>query len=241
MLADSSFPSPFGSLAPDLHLPGTAKHQLFTFIANELPCWRDRPDRPPATAETELTSLLCAHLNDAARFSDGWSRIQFLPEEPDEIRKGRKIDLSPKPLGTTIVIEGRRHTLFDKLFPVECKRLPMPDPSNAKRDEWEYVVNRNGSTGGIQRFKEANHGADHSFAGMIGFIQDESDGPAWLAHVNGWITELCKEDNSTWSETEQLTVISHTKRQKLLCCQSNHDRPSLGSKIEINHAWIEMN
>ena len=95
MLSDTPFPKPFGSLSPELHLPATAKHGLFDFIADEMPAWRDDPDRPVATAETVLTSSLCAHLNTVARHSEAWNRIQFLPEEPDEAKAGRKLTCRP--------------------------------------------------------------------------------------------------------------------------------------------------
>ena len=96
------------------------------FIADELPRWRDHPERKPETSETALTDQFCDHLNSAARTSDGWSRIQFRTEVPDEVRPGRAIDLAPKPCGAVLVIEGRRHTQFDTLLPIECKRLPTP-------------------------------------------------------------------------------------------------------------------
>jgi len=114
-----------GSLSTDIHAPATFRYKLLDFIASELPKWRDRPDRPVESSETVLSSQLCAHLNGAARHSAGWDVLQFRPEERDEENAGRKIDIVPAPCGTTICIEGRRHTDFDSILPIECKRLPF--------------------------------------------------------------------------------------------------------------------
>ena len=238
MLSESSIPTSHGAFAEELHLPGTARYALFDFITIELPVWRDHPNRQPETSETILTSTLCAHLNTAARFSEAWSHIQFLPEEPDETRRGRKIDLAPKPLGAVIFIEGRRHTQFDKLFPIECKRLPTPKGNG--RDEWEYVITRQRSTGGIQRFKEGHHGATHTFGGMIGYIQDDSH-EHWLTQVNGWISELSKQAGSDWSEREHLSLTANDGHKRLSCYRSNHRRIVVDADIELRHSWLTMN
>src|SRR4051812_14494117 len=76
-----------GSLNKEVHLSAASRYELLDFIANELPRWRDRDDRPNATAETSLTSQLCAHLNSVARHSAGWDFLQFRVEEPDEQAK----------------------------------------------------------------------------------------------------------------------------------------------------------
>lgn len=153
-----------GKLAKDIHLPATSLYELLEFISYELPRWRDRIDRPNKTSESALTSQLCAHLNSAARHSNGWDFLQFRIEEPDEAYAGRKIDLIPAPSDATVWIEGRRHVDFDSLMPIECKRLPTPPGKD--RDEREYVFNQNASTGGIQRFKDGHHGAVHLIGGL---------------------------------------------------------------------------
>jgi hypothetical protein len=154
-----------GTLKKDVHLPGSSLRELLDFITDELPRWRDRPDRNPETSETILTSQLCAHLNSAARNSHGWDILQFRIEEPDEQQRGRKIDLVPAPCGAIVWIEGRGYTDFEFLLPIECKRLPTPRGQD--RDEREYVFSQYTSTGGIQRFKAGHHGASHSLGAMI--------------------------------------------------------------------------
>ena len=187
MLTDSFDIVQSGRLDRDIHLPYTAKLELVCFIAEELPRWRDHPDRPTAHAETTLTEYLCDHLNSAAYYSTTWSHVQFRTETGDETRGGRKIDLTVKPRAATLIIEGRRHSQFDALFPIECKRLPTP--TGKDRDEREYVTTEPGTTGGIQRFKFGYHGAAHTFAAMIAYVQEQSFSH-WLCQVNCWIRDL---------------------------------------------------
>ncbi|MEX1233125.1 MAG: hypothetical protein WEB58_22940 [Planctomycetaceae bacterium] len=238
MLSDSQIVGSHGGFVEDLHLKGTARYELFDFVTGELPRWRNHSERTSATSETVLTSTLCAHLNSAARFSDAWNRIQFLPEEPDETWQGRKIDFAPKPLGALIFIEGRRHTLFDKLFPIECKRLPIPKGND--RDEWEYVISRKGSTGGIQRFKEGHHGAAHEFGGMIGYVQEGSP-ENWLAQINNWISELVAQSTNGWDHDDKLRLLKPNNENRVSQYSSHHRRPTVGSDIELRHSWVTMN
>ena len=237
MLSDLSVPGSCGYFADELHLPRTAKHELFEFITSELPRWRDHPQRSADQAETVLTNALCSHLNTAARYSVGWSRIQFLPEEPDEVVKGRKVDFAPKPLGATIVIEGRRHTQFDKLFPIECKRLPTP--SGQGRDPREYVIVDGGTTGGIQRFKDGLHGASHSFGGMIAFVQ-EGACDHWLCSINEWITELAQQEASRWTTQDELRLVNSDEVLGVFTYCSTHGRKPAQGIIELRHSWIKM-
>src|SRR4051794_19663615 len=97
-----------GMLAPEVHLPASSRFALLNFIADELPRWRDRPERKPEASETVLTSQLCAHLNSVSRHSNGWDMLQFRVEESDEESRGRKIDLIAAPCGVKLTIAGRR-------------------------------------------------------------------------------------------------------------------------------------
>ena len=83
MLADSPKEVQSGTLDKEIHLPGEARQHLVEFIAEELPRWRDHPDRPPKDAETALTEHLCDYLTGAARDSTTWSHIQFRTETGD--------------------------------------------------------------------------------------------------------------------------------------------------------------
>lgn len=228
---------PLGSLSKDAHRPETFIHELIDFIANELPRWRDRPDRKTETAETGLTSQLCAHLNSAARHADGWDVLQFRTEETDVQHKGRKIDLVPAPCGVTICIEGRSYTDFDPLLPIECKRLPTPKDKG--RDEREYVISQYASTGGIQRFKDGHHGSAHIHGAMIGYVQ-EGTTLLWYGRVAKWITDLAEDGASGWRAEDQIHLESDDRTLRLAVLRSSHERQRLPS-IEIRHLWLEMN
>jgi hypothetical protein len=238
MLADFPTIPQAGKLEPEVQLPGTARYALLDFIADELPRWRDHPERKPETSETALTGQLCDHLNSAARTSAGWSRVQFRTEVRDEVRPGRAIDLAPKPCAAVLIIEGRRHTQFDTLLPIECKRLPTPEEKD--RDEREYVVTATGSTGGIQRFKFGHHGADHRVAAMIAYVQDQTFSH-WLTQVNIWIRDLSSQTDSAWSASDGLKPLKDNPTAGLCILHSHHQRGGRLEEIDLQHLWIRMN
>ena len=168
MLAESIDRKPsIGALSQHVHASGASRLALLSFIAQELPRWRNRTNRPAETAENALTSQLCAHLNSVARHLQSWDCYQFRVEEGDEVKAGRKLDLVVSPCGAVLWIEGRSYTDFDTIVPIECKRLPTPKGLN--RDEREYVNVAAGSTGGIQRFKDGNHASAHTIGGIIAY------------------------------------------------------------------------
>jgi hypothetical protein len=238
MLANTSNDVQLGRLDRDVHLPSTAKLELVDFIAQELPRWRDHPDRPSEQAETALTEHLCDHLNGATYHSTVWSHVQFRTETRDETHDGRKIDLTVKPRGAVLISEGRRHCQFDALFPIECKRLPTPREKD--RDEREYVITESGTTGGIQRFKFGFHGAAHTFAAMIGYVQEQTFSH-WLSRVNGWIRDLSGKTSSVWSESDALQPLHDNAVVGLCTLNSHHQRAEGLNECELRHLWIRMN
>ncbi len=227
-----------GFLNRDVLLPAASLYALIEFITDELPRWRDRSDRKAETSEISLTSQLCAHLNSAARHSTGWDFLQFRTEVPDEQHKGRKIDLIPAACGATVWIEGRRHTDFDTLLPIECKRLPTPKDKD--RDEWEYVINRHASTGGIQRFKAGYHGAAHRLAAMIAYVQKGTP-LLWEKRVSEWIEELVESGQPGWTAKDFLRLERNDKAQRLAVFRSLHARDGGLREIELCHLWLKMN
>lgn len=225
-----------GRLSPELHLPERWRAALVAFIAEALPVWRDDPDRPAATAETELTAQLCGFLNSASRHSQGWDYLQFRVEEPDEKKKGRAIDLVAAPSGVRVWIDGRRYSQYEALFPVECKRLPTP--SGPGRDEREYLHSRHGSRGGVQRFKAGDHGSAHRNAGMIAYVQ--SDGiEAWRQRVSEWILELIAA-LPDWSSTDMIELQRHDLAQRIAVLKSHHPRDKDLVPLALDHLWIEL-
>jgi hypothetical protein len=237
MLASNpSHSSTVGALSGSVQKPATFRHELIEFIADELPHWRGRSERPQATSETVLTSQLCAHLNSVTRHSPGWDVLQFRVEEPDETQPGRRIDLVASPSGTEIIIEGRRHIDFDSIMPIECKRLPTPP--GAGRDEQEYVFHRMGSTGGIQRFKAGHHGAAHDFGAMIGYVQEETTA-VWEERVSAWIGGLIGVQ-AGWTQQDALRRERLDPAARLAVLSSTHARASGLADIHLRHLWVEM-
>jgi hypothetical protein len=238
MLADRSTNEDTGRIEAGVLLPGTARHGVIEFIAQQLPCWRDHPERPSTLAEPMLTDQLCDHLNTAAGKSTTWDYIQFRTEVPDEVNHGRKIDLAAKPRATTLIIGGMRYTQFRMLLPIECKRLPTPREKG--RDEREYVVTEPGTTGGIQRFKFGHHGAAHNLAAMIAYVQEQSH-VYWVEKVNSWIRDLAMEDGASWSASDLLQPSSEDPDTGLCMLRSRHKRAGDLGECELRHLWIKMN
>jgi hypothetical protein len=226
-----------GGLAAGLHRPVTWLIELIDFIAEQLPLWRDRPDRRRVAGETPLTAQLCAHLNSVARKSPGWDVLQFRMEEPDAIKRSRRIDLAPAPAGETIWIKGRRYSDFDPLLPIECKRLPTP--SGTGRDKREYLLVSTGSTGGVQRFKAGHHGAAHTQGAMIGYVQDGSVA-SWVARINAWICELVRASVAGWTVNDRLRLDRHDSGRRLAVLISEHQREHGLQSIALRHLWIEI-
>ncbi len=117
------------------------------------------------------------------------------------------------------------------LFTIEAKLLPTPiRGKKSKRKKYEYVY---GKSGGIQRFKDGNHGLDHQLEllpenGLIAFVKKEQF-EHWLPTINQWIKDV------EWDESEQLQkVYFNTTTAKLL---SKHKRVD-GSDLTLHHFWV---
>lgn len=238
MLADRShIPFPCGKLDPDVLEKGEFVRALLQFIVANLTSWRDSPDRPRAESETILTGQLCEYLNSASRRTKGWDALQFRTEVADELHQGRKLDLVAKPCNAVIFIDGRRHTEFDSLLPIECKRLPTP--KDHKRDEREYVFSSNSSTGGIQRFKAGHHGASHTHAAMIAYIQEEN-AEFWAQRISEWISRLAESGTDGWTDSDGLFLTESDPVLKVAVLRSRHARIDQ-SLIDLQHLWLQMN
>ena len=238
MIADSFDHSPkTGSIGTTIHMKAESLYELLNFISAELPIWRDRSDRECETAEERLTSQLCAHLNTAARMTEGWDILQFRTEIPDEGYKNRSIDLAPSPCGSVVCVEGRRCTEFDMILPIECKRLPTPRAKD--RDEREYVFDKNATKGGIQRFKLGFHGSRHNYGAMIAYIQQDT-AATWYDRVTSWIKDLVRAGQPDWSKNDLLDLVKASPDTGVTIYRSMHHRNSALTDIELRHLWLEM-
>lgn len=232
-----------GNFRQDLHKPATFLYEVIEFIANELPRWRDDPSRPNNMAETALTEYLSDHLDTAARRSSGFDILKFRTEAVDEKHKGRKVDLAPKPCGVTVWIAGRPYTQYQILLPIECKILPTPNgkatPKGDDRDEREYVINRQATTGGIQRFKAGHHGSAHSIGAMIAYVQKETP-KFWQKRVAAWIKDLVDAAQSGWSTEDLLRLEKNDEEKKIAVYKSLPARGGNLKEIELRHLWLQM-
>lgn len=212
--------------------PGTVVRKTLEFVQQQLPTWRDLPERHPTEAEEELNSQLCKFLNAAAR-QENFSMAYFHHEERQTGQ--RRVDLSALPPQSTL-IEGRTYSVLEPFLVLEGKRLPAP----RRNREREYVIGSDTVSGGIQRFKLGLHGAKLLYAGMIGYVQRKSC-REWFEPINRWIDELAASHDPLWSGADSLINIVVDAETGTLRCQSEHARiDSVSSRIHLTHLWIGM-
>ena len=205
------------------------------FIRSQLPAWRDDPDRVQEQAEDRLNLQLCDYLECSAR--DAFPMVHFSREEPQTGQ--RKVDLAAKP-ATTATIHGREYTIYEPILVIEGKRLPAPTTAR----EREYVTGGKQTTGGIQRFKLGAHGARHTKAAIVAYLQKEN-GPFWCRTINRWIDTL-STDNATdgceWDDSDRLHDLRNLRSTGLASCKSTHRRRGgvVSRRIELEHLWVLM-
>jgi len=206
--------------------PGTLARRTIEFVRNQLPAWRDDPERESVEAEEALNGQLSKFLNFAARSE--FPMAQFHHEERQAER--RRVDLS----AVSDILVG--HTKYEPFLVMEGKRLPAPSSDR----EREYVIGTKKTSGGIERFKLGLHGDKLPRAAMIGYVQSGSFN-AWYNAINRWIGDLSAETNSDWSNGDRLAIQGIDAGGGTAVCQSAHPRVNAASSvIELDHVWIEM-
>lgn len=235
MLADKMAYGPSGNLTAALHRPSEWLETVVDFIYAQLAAWRDDPERPSATAETRLTAQLCQFLNNATRAA-GLDSVVFQAEVPDPAVANRTLDLVPGPCGCVIWIDGRRHSLYDPILPIECKRLPTP--SGSGREKREYLHTQKRTTGGVQRFKSGLHGSGYAIGVMIGYVLDGTTAD-WFSRINSWIRVLTRARIPGWSHSELLNNRAVDLPLRTARYQSSNERQD-AAPISLHHLWIEM-
>jgi hypothetical protein len=205
------------------------------FVSSELATWRDDPSRPSEDAEERLNAQLCKHLNVAA--SDRFPMIYFHHEEKQT--GTRRVDLSA--LSKTAIVLGQTyHSIYDPFLVIEGKRLPAPSADR----EREYVTGFAKTSGGIQRFKLALHGAQQTTAAIVGYVQS-GDLRAWLSKVNQWISDAAVSMDTSgegWSLAEQLTDFKQDTSLRIAVSSSVHtrDESAVSRQIQLRHFWVAM-
>ncbi len=206
------------------------------FVSQQLPAWRDDPDRHQEEAEDRLNLQLCKFLDSRAR--NEFPMVRF---DHEEYQTGRhRVDLSASPVEST-TIGVKLHTVYDPILVFECKRLPAPTADREK----EYVTGGEDlKSGGLQRFKLGLHGANLSIAAMVGYVQGQSS-CYWHERINRWISELVSgaaKDTCEWSSGEVLGPLEEYASKGISRCRSIHSRgrQARGKEILIYHLWVAM-
>jgi hypothetical protein len=113
------------------------------------------------------------------------------------------------------------------IYSVEAKRLPAP--GNDKRREREYVRGKEKNTGGIERFKNEEHGKGLNECAMLAFVEDNTF-EHWFKTINQWI---CDEN---WKACEKLSEFeefdSFAKSFSKVCRKTE--------KLTLFHFWISL-
>jgi hypothetical protein len=209
--------------------------ETIAFVREQLPSWRDDPDRQNEQSENKLNLQLCKFLDSRAR--NDFPMVRF---DHEEYQSGRRsTDLSAS-LAETAVIEAKTYTIYDTILVLEGKRIPAPSSDRKK----EYVTGTTSGkiSGGIQRFKMGLHGAEHNLVAMIGYVQARTP-RYWQKKINEWIVQLTSDsvvDGCLWTIDETLKPLTADIAKGILSYRSLHNRIS-GNKIEIHHLWIAMN
>lgn len=220
-----------GRLAPSA-VQASLIEQTIEFVWGCLIPWRNDPDRPFAEGEEELNAQFHNFLQSCA--NEAFPMVLFQHEQRQEGR--RRVDLSAKP-AKKIIIEGVTYTKYQPILVIEGKRLPAP----SKDREREYVSGEEKHSGGIQRFKLGLHGKDHAIAIILGYLQ-QGKLQEWHSRVNGWISDLARDQPDDWANHEVLAGFSHHRGGQKARTLSVHPRLN-GCKtpeIQILHFWVQL-
>lgn len=166
----------------------------------------------------------------------------FQHEDPQHRRRSGDIGVHSTEDVTQIGASG--YAIYKPFMIIEAKRLPAP----TRDREREYVTGTNqttgSATGGIQRFKLGQHGAQVETSVIVGYIQSQTV-QHWHAAINQWITDLVAKpssDGCDWSQTDTLGQLFCNEEQGTSTTESTHQRfgECVTPFIRIHHFWIVM-
>jgi hypothetical protein len=128
-----------------------------------------------------------------------------------------------------VMLGNKMASTTNSFFHIECKLLPA-----RAGHEREYVQ---GKLGGIQRFKEGNHGKKMDYSAMVGYVQSESF-ERWYEKINFWIDELIQSVNELyWQNEDKIIPRSTESYQKYT---SSHTRLQHENPITLYHYWVRV-
>lgn len=196
---------------------------IVNFINNhisEFPQWLMNSDIEFLSKEDTLNFNLSKFLNtkykyDSSTNSD-FNMLLSFTNQPTQPYNNYKPDIE-----VSLCDDNRTSS---SIFYIECKRLPARKGYNR-----EYVE---GKCGGIQRFKENNHGKELSHSAMVAYIQRYTINE-WITKINSWIEKLIRSNNNSfWNEQDK--IIEQNNR--FISKNSRIDN----TPITLYHFWIDL-
>jgi len=174
--------------------------------------------------EKRINEMLATYLNNCTTdfFYIDIFRFSFI--------KDTSIESSNYNPDIGVMLGNKMASTTSSFFHIECKRLPARD----KMAEREYVQ---GKLGGIQRFKEENHGEGLKYSAMVGYVQSNSF-EYWYLNINTWIEELIPSENVlNWSTSDKLIPNIEGNFHRFY---SFHKRIHDPYPIKLLHYWISV-
>jgi hypothetical protein len=120
---------------------------------------------------------------------------------------------------------GEQGKSTKSIYSVEAKRLPAPD----KRREREYVKGEKKNTGGIERFKNEEHGKGLKECAMLAFVEDKTF-EYWFKTINQWIGD---EDWKTCEKLSEFEESDNFAKSFSKVCRTIKD-------LSLLHFWISL-
>lgn len=199
--------------------------KLNTFLDAYLPEFTKDRKVSSSQNENDITELLYKHLTRKRKFNR--EKIEFPFEfQPEKSQKKVGTKGHAKRVDLAIRINAQDCDM-EVIYVLEAKKLP----TGAGEREQEYV---RGKGGGIQRFKDDNHGLDDvgkllPQSGIVAYLIT-NEFSFWQNQINEWI------DDCKWNKSEHLEKEYFREIGKL---NSTHLRVS-GANVQLNHYWIKI-
>ncbi|MBN2747738.1 MAG: hypothetical protein JXR34_13510 [Bacteroidales bacterium] len=172
--------------------------------------------------EKRINEMLATYLNNCTTdfFDIDTFRFSFI--------KDTSIESSNYNPDIGVMLGNKMASTTNSFFHIECKRLPA-----RSGHEREYVQ---GKQGGIQRFKEGNHGKGLNYSAMVGYVQSGSVNE-WLEKINSWVDELNRIIRDlSWVNEDKLKLRSRSNQHFFI---STHSRKK-SKPIVLYHYWVEI-
>lgn len=173
--------------------------------------------------EKRINEMLATYLNNCTVDFFGIDTFRF------SFIKDTSIKSSNYNPDIGVMLGNKMASTTNSFFHIECKRLP-----SRAGHEREYVQ---GKLGGIQRFKEGNHGNGLNYSAMVGYVQSNTF-ENWYLNVNSWIDELITSNNVlNWNADDKLNPDIEGSFQRFT---SLHQRKNVPEPLKLFHYWISV-